>query len=82
MSVLPSGDISEPESELREQRIERLVSEIGQVIRGAPLEIREELRQIASDLLDEETRLLTSNNQQQAKVGKYEPPLNGIARRC
>ena len=34
---------------------------------------------MASDLLDEETRLLTSNNQQQTKVGKYEPPLNGIA---
>jgi hypothetical protein len=34
---------------------------------------------MASDLLDEETRLLTSNNQQQAKIRKYEPPLDGIA---
>jgi hypothetical protein len=31
---------------------------------------------MASDLLDEETRLLTSNNQQQTKFGKYEPALN------
>jgi hypothetical protein len=34
MSVLPSGDMSAPEPEpMGEQRIERLVSEISQVIR-------------------------------------------------
>ena len=74
---MPSGDMSASESEpTREQHIEGWFPEIGQVIRGAPLEIREELRQMASDLLDEETRLLTSNNQQQTKFGKYEPALN------
>jgi hypothetical protein len=41
---------------MREERIERLVFEI--VIREAPLQIREELRQMVSNLLDEETRLL------------------------
>ena len=51
------GNLSAAESEpMREERIERLVFEI--VIREAPLQIREELRQMVSNLLDEETRLL------------------------
>jgi Flp pilus assembly protein TadB len=64
-----------PESEIaRERRIERLVGEIEQVIEEADPRERTELRQMASDLLQEQ-RLTPDNAEAQAATARSGRPL-------
>jgi len=61
----------------RENHIERLVFEIGQVIGEAPAGEREELRQMASDLLNEE--IVSGDAPDQQHVARPVRPLSGLA---
>lgn len=60
----------------REQRIERLIREIGEVIDDAEPERREELRQMAADLLNEQTRQMEIADGQAAGAAATGRPLN------
>src|SRR5215467_16295664 len=61
----------------RENHIEHLVFEIGQVIGEAPAEKREQLPQMASDLLNDETAGVGAAHQQ--NVARPVRPLSGLA---
>lgn len=64
----------------RDRRIERLVRRIGQIIDDARLEQREQLRQMASDLLTEKThRSSDADEQQEANARAAAPPPNVLA---
>ena len=79
MSFLALDDTGQVRSEPpQEQRIERLVSEIGQVIGEAPPERREELRQMASDLLNQEAVDSGPTGGQETNR-RYIPRLSGLA---